>query len=96
MAPQKIDLTRENYSNKNIRPTKTSISIHPPKHTIQKITKEMFNFLWDGKPDKIKRSKIIMNYTSGGLKLTDIEIILNSIKGSCVKRLLTENNSMCK
>ena len=37
-----------------------------------------------------------MNYTNGGLKLTDIEMFLNSIKGSWVKRLLTENNNMWK
>ena len=33
----------------------------------------MFNFLWDNKPDKIKRKTIIQDFKMGGLKMFDIQ-----------------------
>ena len=52
----------------------------------------MFEFLWEGKPDKIKRNTIIQNIENGGLKMVDIELCITSLKASWVKRLTDENN----
>ena len=52
----------------------------------------MFEFLWEGKPDKIKRNTIIQNIENGGLKMVDIELFITSLKASWVKRLSDENN----
>ena len=38
---------------------------NPPKDTINRLEKSMYNFLWDGKPDKIKRET--QDYDHGGL-----------------------------
>ena len=39
---------------------------------IKEINKLFFNFLWNGKKDKIKHSIMINDYPEGGLKMIDI------------------------
>ena len=70
---------------------------NPPKDTINRLEKSMYNFLWDGKPDKIKRETITQDYDHGGLKMIDIETFIWSLKAGWVKRLAqTENNKLLK
>lgn len=45
----------------------------------------MFNFIWDGKPDKIRRDILIQNYNKGGFNMIDIEIFIWSLKISWIK-----------
>ena len=52
----------------------------------------MYNFLWDGKPDKIKRKTIIKDYKYGGLKMIDINAFIRSLKGSWIKRIYDDTN----
>ena len=67
------------------------------QQTIQLIKTNMFNFLWDNKPDKIRRDIIIQDYKDGGLKMIDIEKFIKSLKSSCIKRILdTSNNGVLK
>ena len=47
----------------------------------------MFSFLWDDKPDKISRNRIIQDYKNGGLKMLDIETFIIALKASWVKRI---------
>ena len=65
---------------------------NPPLDIINTIKKHLFDFLWDNKPDKISRKTIVQNYEKGGLKMIDIDLFINSIKASWVKRI-TNNNS---
>ena len=44
---------------------------NPPTQTVKRIEKLMYDFIWDGKPKKIKRDILIMGYESGGLKMKD-------------------------
>ena len=53
----------------------------------------MFQFLWDNKPEKISREKIIQDYCQGGLKMLDIETFIQSLKCSWVKRLKLQPDS---
>ena len=70
---------------------------NPPKDTIKCIEKMMYNFIWDGKPDKIKREILTSDYDKGGLRMIDIEKFIWSLKISWVKRILqTESNSLLK
>ena len=41
--------------------------------TLEEINRSLFNFLWHGKGDKIKRSEMINDYDKGGLKMLDIK-----------------------
>ena len=57
----------------------------------------MYNFVWDGKPDKIKQEILTSDYDKGGLRMIDIEKFIWSLKISWVKRILqTESNSLLK
>ena len=53
----------------------------------------MFEFIWDGKPDKIKRKILTQDYEKGGLKMIDIDKFLLSLKASWVNKLFNEHNS---
>ena len=65
-----------------------------PNSNIIKILKDrMFDFLWDGKPDKISRKVIVQNYSNGGLKMIEIESYINSLKAKWIKRLLDKHNT---
>ena len=54
-------------------------------------------FLWNSKPDKIKRSTLVKDYDKGGLRMIDIEKFIWSLKASWIKRFLqSENKSLLK
>ena len=59
-----------------------------PKQFIPEINKILFNFLWSGKREKIKRNIIIQDIMKGGLKMIDLNSIIDSLKLSWVKRLV--------
>ena len=47
-------------------------------HLLEEINTLFFNFLWNGKGDKIKRNTVISDYSEGGLRM----IVLISFKQS--------------
>ena len=61
---------------------------NPPKSTIDRIEKIMYSFIWDGKPDKRKRSTLIQNYKKGGIKMINIEKFIMSLKATWIKKIL--------
>ena len=40
----------------------------------------MYEFIWDGKPEKNKIDILSMGYESGGLKMIDLDNFINSLK----------------
>ena len=56
------------------------------------LTTEIFKFIWDNTPDKIKRDILYKKYEYGGLKLTKIENLINTVKAGWAKRYLDKNN----
>ena len=54
-----------------------SLPPNPPKQTVKQIEKKC-NFLWEGKPEKIKRDTLTSDYKNGFLKMIDIEIFIKS------------------
>jgi hypothetical protein len=66
---------------------------NPNHDIIQTINKSIYQFVWDGKPDKIKRTTLVKRIEQGGLKLTDITAFLYANKASWVKRLTDINNT---
>ena len=74
-----------------------SVLPNPPEDKIKYIINKMYNFLWDGKPDKVQRNTIIQNYKNGGLKMIDLRFFMNALKCSWIKRILNvENKGMWK
>ena len=56
------------------------------KH-IKEIESMLFNFIWDGKPDKVQREHVKMSEKNGGLGLVDIKHFWTSLKFSWLRRL---------
>jgi len=67
---------------------------NPKQSIIQDITTKMYSYLWDGKPDKIKRDIIIQDYKNGGLKMIDIESTIARLKSTWVHRIIYNSNSV--
>jgi hypothetical protein len=61
-----------------------------PENVIKELNQIAFNFVWHGKPDKVKRTTIIADYQEGGLKMLDVVSFINAQKVMWVKRLLAK------
>ena len=59
---------------------------------INDINKSMFSFIWDNKPDKIKRKTLLREYNAGGLKMIDLKRFIYALKASWVSRLVDIEN----
>ena len=65
------------------------------------INKIMFNFLWNNKTSKIKKSTVLKEYCEGGLKMVNLKAFIEALKSTWIRRLLTTNmasvyKSKCK
>ena len=59
---------------------------------LKEIHQLLYNFLWDGRGDKIKRSVMLNEYKDGGLKMLDIRSFNYTLKSKWVKKYLDDNN----
>ena len=64
----------------------------PNVEFMNEIEKIFFDFLWEGKPSKIKKSIICKTYADGGLRMIDIHAFLSSMKVSWIRRINCESN----
>ena len=64
----------------------------PTPELISLINTNIYDYLWDGKPDKISRKTIIQDYKDGGLKMIDLNMFMKAIKAGWVKRLTDNEN----
>jgi hypothetical protein len=55
-----------------------------------------YSFIWNGKPDKVKRLTLLGDYEKGGLNMVDINSYFKSLKGSWGKRLQSSEISNWK
>lgn len=63
----------------------------PSDRIIKNIQNLLYQFLWDGKPDKIKRTTVITPKSRGGLGMLDIESFIISLKTTWVRRLFNSD-----
>ena len=63
---------------------------------VKQIEKILFDFIWEGKKDKVKRNTIIGNLKDGGLNMPDIVSYFDSLKLSWIPRINTENEANWK
>ena len=52
-------------------------NVNVPNETIYTIKNKIFGFLWNNKKDKIKRESIYEHYDKGGIRITDVDIMIN-------------------
>ena len=58
---------------------------------LTKLKNMSFNFLWNGKPDRLKRTESYLPSEKGGLNMPDIEAFWASFKMTWVRRLMAPN-----
>ena len=65
-----------------------------PSHqtVVHEINSILYDFLWDSKGDKIKRTEIINDCDKGGLKMIDIQSFNASLKTKWVQSYLNTEN----
>ena len=72
------------------------VYLHSPLRSNYRVLKEindlLYNFLWNGKGDKIKRKVMINHFDGGGLKMIDISSFNKSLKTTWIKKYLDKNN----
>ena len=59
---------------------------------LKEIHQILYNFLWDGRRDKIKRSVMLNEYKDGGLKMLDIQSFNCALKAKWVQKYLDDSN----
>ena len=68
-------------------------SLPTPKGVIKEINALLYDFLWDNKGDKIKRTEMINDYSKGGLKMIDIASFNQALKMKWVKSYLDDQDT---
>ena len=63
---------------------------NPPEILIQNLQKECFDFVWDKKRDKIKRTLSIHHYKEGGINVPHISNYIKSLKLGWLKKTVRE------
>ena len=66
--------------------------ISVPKDIISKVNTIIYNFVWNGKTDKVKRKIIEQDFPNGGLKMLDFETMIKGAKIKWIKRYLESGN----
>ena len=61
----------------------------PGQELTQQINSVLFKYLWGGKPDKIKRSYITLDYNEGGLRMVNLQNHIQSLKLTWMTRMFT-------
>ena len=69
-----------------------SVLPSPPSEFIKRLEQILFKFIWNGKPDKIKREMLYCSKEDRGLKMTNISKFIDALKIAWVKRFLDDEN----
>ena len=63
-------------------------NINVPKVIVSMVEHKMFRFLWKNKKDKIKRTSMYQDLSTGGIQMVDIELTIKSLRLAWIKRPL--------
>ena len=64
----------------------------PSEHLFKMYEQKIFKFLWNNKPDKIKRKYVYNNYEKGGMKLLNLEALNFSLKANLIPKMFQNTN----
>ena len=65
---------------------------NPNEQIIHQLQSDLFDFLWNKKPDKISRKQITQPYNNGGLNMIHLISFISSMKITWMKILLSSNS----
>ena len=63
---------------------------NPPDKFIRELQEKCFEFIWDGKRDKIKRSIATLHTKEGGINIPDIKTYIDALKITWINRLIKD------
>ena len=63
------------------------VPIEIPKPYINKSKRLIFMFLWNSKPEKVKRSTLCLNVNDAGLNMVDIDTYILSLQMNWIMKL---------
>lgn len=66
---------------------------NPPNHLIHQLQKKCFQFVWDNKNDKIKRTIAVQTIQKGGIGVPHIETYIKSLKIVWMKKILSDSQN---
>ena len=67
------------------------MTLPTPVTVLNDLNKLLFNFIWDGKPDKIKREQMCANKLEGGLNMINIYDFEKSLKLNWLKHIFSSS-----
>ena len=67
--------------------------LHIPEDVIQKVNTLIYQYIWKGKRDKIKRDIMIQDFQNGGYRMVDLKMIVESAQLDWIKRFLDNNSA---
>ena len=68
-------------------------SMETPPHFAEEVNRMMFDFVWNHKPAKIKKSTLIKSKKEGGLEMKDFVVFDKALKLSWVNRLSSDHDA---
>ena len=69
---------------------------NPDKEYIKQVNDMFFKYVWNDKPDRIKRNQFVQNYENGGVKMPDVESHINALKINWIRRFIREDKKWIK
>jgi hypothetical protein len=63
---------------------------------VKEVETLLYNFLWNGKPDRVKRSTMIRDISEGGLKMIDVRSMIDALNISWIKQFFTNDSKKWK
>ena len=69
---------------------------NPTAETLKEMERMFYKFIWDGKRDSIKRTRLTQGYANGGLCMIEMKTFLNSLKLSWLRRLFLSQSVWAK
>jgi hypothetical protein len=55
-------------------------NVNVPNEIKYTIKNKLFGFLWNNRRDKIKRESIYQDYDKGGIRMTDVDIMIRGLR----------------
>jgi len=68
----------------------------PSEQFLNDLNRIFFKFIWNGKTDKIKRTRVCQEYEHGRLKMTDLKVFLSALNLKWLKRILLDDGKITK
>lgn len=64
---------------------------NPSQSVVRELSKILYNFLWHGRTEKVRRNSLIRDVEDGGLGMIDLESYMRALKIAWVRRYITKD-----